>query len=331
MGKSPLISIIIPVYKVEQYIEKCCRSVFSQTYKNIEVVIVDDGTPDRSIEIIEGLLDGEFAHMKPRVKIIHQENKGLPQARKTGLQNVTGDYVIQFDSDDWISPRMIEKLAAATDDDPDVVICNYYNVYKHWNVPRREKRYDDKMEIIDAMFSHKHFRSYMWDKMVKRSIYEDGEFLTPKYGMCEDMVTMSQVLLRSNKIKFIKDRLYYYRKLDSSMSNQDMPKRNREVVLNKLDLWDFLEKNGNNPIAFMKDSYMLYLVSLAFFSNNSDALDSHPGLVDYVGALPISKKYGLEEKYQKKLKEMISYYKLYEETGDESLLPKFHAIIKKRH
>ena len=330
--KNPFISVIIPVYKVEEYIEQCCRSVFSQTYNNFEVIIVDDGTPDRSVEIVENLLDGEFAAVKHRVRIIRQENKGLPAVRKVGVRNASGDYIIQFDSDDWVATDMLEKLAAATYDDPDVVICNYYNTYKYWKIPRREKQYPDKYQILDAMFSHRHFRAYLWNKLVKRSIYEGEEFLFPRYGMCEDMVIMAQVILRAQKIRFIKDKLYYYRKTNvKSLSKQRISKRNREVILNKLDLWDFYEKSGDNSLEVLKDNYLLQVVWMAFHSNLPELLDDREEMKEYVKTLSVDPKRTLEVKNQARLKDYIHYYELYKKTGDPSLIPKFHSDIKDKH
>ena len=305
----PLVSIIIPVYNVEKYIERCCRQVFSQTYQNIEVVIVNDGTPDRSIEIVEGLLDGEFANMKPRVKIINQENKGLPEARRTGLRHATGDYVIQFDSDDWPSRKIVGKMvAAAVREDADIVICNYYNVYKFWNIPRREKRMTDKMQLLDTMFSHKHFRAFVWNKLVRRSLYDEG-FLVPRRFMCEDVVITAQFILKASKIHFIGDHLYYYRKTRmSDLSSEVLDRRFRDVFVNETDLWEFFEKKGDNPLAPIRDSYMLQLAWLAFHRNITDLLEDHPYILECVRGLPVDSKYSLEVENQERLKEMIRNY-----------------------
>ena len=221
MNNRPLVSVLMAVYNVGQYIRKSCERVFSQTYDNYEVIIVNDGTPDDSIEIVRGMLDGKFAHLKDRVRIIDQENQGLPAARRTGLAHARGEYVIQFDPDDWVSERILEKMvAAAVKNDADIVICNYFNVYRFWRVLRREKYYPDKLDCLDAMFSHRHFRAYMWDKLVRRSLYE-GSLWTPRYAMCEDMMTISQLILKANKIRHIRNHLYYYNRVNAtSISNE---------------------------------------------------------------------------------------------------------------
>ena len=306
MEKNPLVSIIIPVYNVEQYIESCCRSVFSQTYDNIEVIIVNDGTPDRSIEIVEKMLAGEFAGMKPRVKIINQENQGLPGARRTGLAHATGEYLIQFDPDDRPSRRIIKKMvAAAVKEDADMVICGYYNVYRFWKVPRREKYYADKMQILDAMFSHKHFRAFVWNKMVRRSLYDEKSFMFPRFFMCEDLVLMSQFILRADKIVYIKDKLYNYKKTRlSTLPEEVLRQRAREVFRNEVELWNFLDKDGDTPLAPIKDDYMLQLAWVAVRWKVPEMLNEYPDVLEYVKALPIEPKYSLEVEYQMLLKEI---------------------------
>lgn len=329
MKANPSVSIIIPVYNVEKYIRQCCEGIFSQTYENLEVVIVNDGTPDNSIKIVEELLDGRFAHMKPKVKIINQGNQGLAGARKTGIANATGEYLIQLDPDDSVSPKLIEKLVeAAVKEDADIVICNYYNCYKFWRVPRREKKFDDKMQILDAMFSHRHFRAYLWNKLVRRSLY-DGDLFYPRCFMCEDMVFMGQLILKADKIVYINDHLYYYRKTHmSSLSHQLLEKRFKDVFINKADLWEHLDRDGNTPLAPIRENYLLHLAWLAFHRNITDELEGRSYILDCVRGLPVDPKYSLEVKDQLRLKEMIRYYDQYKETGDESLIPLFQDEIK---
>lgn len=103
--EKPLISIIIPIYKVERYLERCVKSVLSQTYQNLEIILVDDGTPDNA-----GIMADNFAKTDSRIKVIHQKNAGLGAARNTGIRNATGKYISFVDSDDWIAPCMIEYL-----------------------------------------------------------------------------------------------------------------------------------------------------------------------------------------------------------------------------
>ena len=307
-NENPLVSIIVAVYNVGKYIGKCCESLFSQTYGNIEIVFVDDGTPDDSIKIVEALLDGKYAHMKSRVKIVHQENQGVHVARRTGYEHTTGDYVIHCDPDDWVSRRYIEKLvAAAVKNEADIVICNYYNVYRYWKVLRREKYFPDKMQILRALISHHHVRAYLVNKLVRRRLYE-GVFF-PRNPYCEDMVLTTQFLLGAEKVCYIKDRLYYYRK-DNVLSLCKMPKsiRNRIVFFNLVDLWDFLEKKGDNPLECMRGEYMEQLAWLVFGSHSTSVFNTRPDILDEVRALSPDPSRSLPLSKQERLKQMIAEY-----------------------
>jgi glycosyltransferase involved in cell wall biosynthesis len=120
MEKQPLISIIVPVYKVEKFLSKCVDSILNQTYRNIEIILIDDGSPDNSPAICD-----EYAEKDNRIKVIHQRNAGLAGARNAGLAICRGEYIAFVDSDDYIEPNMMEAmLNAAVNNDCDIVRCN---------------------------------------------------------------------------------------------------------------------------------------------------------------------------------------------------------------
>lgn len=119
-----LVSIIIPVYNCEKYIGKCLESVLGQTYKNVEIIVIDDGSTDQSLEVINRTVQGN-----PNVKVIHQENQGLSATRNKGLENATGDYIAFLDGDDYLGESYIERLiAAAEHNNSDLAICGYQKV-----------------------------------------------------------------------------------------------------------------------------------------------------------------------------------------------------------
>ena len=121
-----LVSIIVPVYKAEKYIHQCIDSLLAQTYRNIEVILVDDGSPDNCGKICD-----EYAAKDCRVKVIHQQNGGVSVARQTGIDHATGEYSIHADPDDWVEPNMIEELVTkAVADNADMVICDFYRESK---------------------------------------------------------------------------------------------------------------------------------------------------------------------------------------------------------
>lgn len=136
----PKVSVIIPVYGVERYIEQCARSLFEQTMQDgIEYIFVDDCSPDKSIEILENVLR-EYPHRRLQTRIIrHTENQGLGGARKTGMEYATGEYIIHCDSDDWVEPDMYETLyRKATEENADIVGCDYIFEYAKKSVVVRQ-------------------------------------------------------------------------------------------------------------------------------------------------------------------------------------------------
>ena len=120
-----LISIIVPIYKVEIYLRKCIDSIVNQTYKNIEILLIDDGSPDNC-----GIICDEYAKKDERIKVIHKENGGLSDARNYGIEASTGDYIIFIDSDDYVSESMCENLLiCALENNADIVSCNFKEIY----------------------------------------------------------------------------------------------------------------------------------------------------------------------------------------------------------
>ena len=124
---SPLISVVVPIYNVEHYLERCLDSIISQTYTNLEIILVDDGSTDRS-----GAIADAYAAKDSRVKVIHQKNGGLSIARNTGIEACRGEYLLFIDSDDYIAPNMCECLLShLTEADADIAIGGFYRVDSH--------------------------------------------------------------------------------------------------------------------------------------------------------------------------------------------------------
>ena len=153
--EQPKVSVIIPVYGVEKYIEQCARSLFEQTMQEgIEFIFIDDCSPDRSIGILKEVLK-EYPHREPQVKIIrHSENQGSGGTRRTGVENATGEYVIHCDSDDWVEPDMYETLyRKAAKEDADIVGCDYISECRKKRVILRQPCPSDNMQYISDLLS----------------------------------------------------------------------------------------------------------------------------------------------------------------------------------
>lgn len=168
--KDKLISIIIPAYNAEKYIERCLKSVINQTYKTLEILVIDDGSSDGTGKICD-----EFAKRDSRLIIIHKENEGVSKARNDGLKVATGEYVLFVDSDDWLENDMCElMLKKAQNDNLDIVVCEYKNYYE--NSKEFEcislKNYEN-LSFLDVISDEKtQYGGFPWNKLIKKSIIE---------------------------------------------------------------------------------------------------------------------------------------------------------------
>ena len=204
----PKVSIIVPVYGVEKYIERCARSLFEQTLDDIEYLFIDDCTFDNSIEILKNVLE-EYPHRKNQV-IIHrmENNSGQATVRKWGMLNATGDYVIHCDSDDWVDVTMYEKMYnKAVDENADMVVCGYRETDGVNNLRVGSHSFTTKNEYIARMLYMKEAWT-VWDKLCHRSLYEGIEY--PKYSMGEDMLFTFQFVLKANNVSIVNEILYNY-------------------------------------------------------------------------------------------------------------------------
>lgn len=148
------VSVIVPIYKVEKFIVKCAESLLSQTLEDVEFIFVDDASPDNSIKLLKDSIK-KFPQRKGQVKIItHEQNKGLPAARNTGLSIASGDYIFHCDSDDFVDADMLETFYnAAKTDDVDIIWCDWYLSFEHNERYMKQPSYSSPMDALKGMLS----------------------------------------------------------------------------------------------------------------------------------------------------------------------------------
>ena len=264
MPKNITISIVAPIYGVENYIEQFAESVLSQSYPHIEFIFVNDGTKDRSIEILEGVIDKKYSHLRNQIKIVHKANGGLPAARVTGLEHVTGDYVYHVDSDDWVERDSIAKIAAKIEETgADVIYFNHVKEYPTKSKYKRERIYrsDEQAKYVRNMYNHCSYSS-VWNKCFRRSLYTEHTIYSPKYGYAEDCYVTTQLVGYSKSIAYLDEYVYHYRKGNpNALTGQQRRKRKREYSLNFIDL--YLKYRDvpaeKNPIAGIFDDILIQL------------------------------------------------------------------------
>lgn len=214
------VSVIVPIYGVEKYIERCARSILAQTYSDIEFVFVNDCTKDYSMDILLKVLQD---YPNREILIINKDkNEGLPQARKTGLYAAHGDYIIHFDSDDWVDSDCIFKMVnAAKSNNADIVIADYYENSLTKETCIQVQHYDNTSNAIDKMLRAK-MHSGVWNKLIKRDLYNNVIF--PVENMHEDLVIMVQLFSNAKKIFYVNEPFYHYNIANSQSITQKRAK-----------------------------------------------------------------------------------------------------------
>lgn len=235
---NPLISVIVPIYNVEPYIDKCINSIINQNYKELEIILVDDGSPDNCGKICD-----EYAEKDLRIKVIHKKNGGLSSARNAGLEIARGEYIGFVDSDDYIEPFMYDKLLEALlDQDCPLAICGTAYVFE--NGKRIEKtRAGDIIvmnfeEALTEMNQYRKFDMGAWSKLYKAELFDDIRF--PVGKLSEDFFVMYKIFDKAKKIVFISDPAYNYLQRNNSISRNK--KINRDFEYAAMEQMEYLDR-----------------------------------------------------------------------------------------
>lgn len=231
--KNDLISVIIPIYKVEEYLRQCIESVIGQTYKNLEIILVDDGSPDNCGKICD-----EYAERDKRIKVIHKENGGLSSARNAGLDIATGEYISFIDSDDYVANNFIETLyTLSIENKADVVECDFVRFEEEvelFNDVKKEIVRYSSTEMQKRIYSDLCIRTVVvWNKLYKKCIYDKLRFPVGKINE-DEFTTYKAFDKTSKKIVTTNEALYYYRYNENSI----MGKKFNEKRLDVLDAYE---------------------------------------------------------------------------------------------
>lgn len=219
-----LVSVVIPIYKVEKYLNRCVGSVVDQTYKNLEIILVDDGSPDRCPEMCD-----EWVKSDSRIKVVHKENAGLGMARNTGLDNATGEYICFFDSDDYVDPTTIEKcVATMLRDDSDVAVFGCVNDYGERRIPQKldVKKFvfegkSVQEELIPSLLTYgMGFGISCCMKFFKTAAINDNfiRFHSEREIISEDTIFILELLSKVKAVSIVAENLYYYCKNEGSLT-----------------------------------------------------------------------------------------------------------------
>lgn len=289
---TPLVSVIVPIYKVEDYIVKCAESLFQQDWPNLELIFVDNNTPDNSITLLRELLHGKYPQCEPFTKIVHGKKQGLGFAREAGLREATGDYIIHVDSDDWVEHDYVSKLAhKAVEEHADIVCCNYFLEYDdNLSKPIRER---DATGYSDAKFikaiHNGGVKAYNWNKLVRSSLYHLDTLVTPITNMHEDIVFQTQICYGAKRIVSIPDSLYHYRRTrKDAITSSNGKQWRRSSAKGLLHLYRQLPKTGG-PLDYCAQDLLMRASWYALKARNFSLLHSYPEAIRFLADMPYVK------------------------------------------
>ena len=258
-----LISIIVPIYKVEAYLNKCLDSICNQTYKNLEIILVDDGSPDNS-----GKMCDDYAKKDSRIKVIHKENGGLSSARNAGLDIATGEYISFIDSDDYINAKFIETLYnLCIENNADISECDFLK-FENDDVKEIKEEVNIHLytshEMQNRMYSEiDNVRSVVvWNKLYKKYIYENMRFPVGKINE-DEFCTYRAFYSCKTKIATTSEKLHYYRYSPESIMG-------RKFNVKRLDVLDALKERKqfykeNNELELYEKTILTYSDMLKYF------------------------------------------------------------------
>ena len=235
-----MISVIVPIYKIEQYLRQCVDSLLAQTYRELEIILVDDGSPDNCPAICD-----DYAALDTRVKVVHKENGGLMSARQAGLKAAGGDYIGFVDGDDWIEPQMYQRFADVIEKyHPDLAYCEFLYAYNDHDDKSMQANYREcynKQQLEEEIYPEMLFKApyytfginpCCWSKVFKKELLEKVLYpVTPKIKIGEDAAFTYPALLAAESVAYVGDCLYHYRINPEAMTKTYDPNMENTIFI----------------------------------------------------------------------------------------------------
>lgn len=237
-----LISVIVPVFNGAPYLSRCIDSVLKQTYENLQILIIDDGSEDDSLNIAR-----EYERKDKRIRVFHQANQGVSSARNKGIQNADGDYLVFIDGDDYIADNMIETLYLDITKTPtaQVAICNYESDRTDSITDTNRREILDQEEAASRLFFRSSYQGFLCNKMFKTEIIRKHHLsLNPKITICEDLLFCFQYFMYIEKAVYNSQVLYFYTDTGTGATRTDRFNAKRYTMLDSFsEIEEFWEKH----------------------------------------------------------------------------------------
>lgn len=228
----PLVSVIVPVYGAEAYLARCLDSISGQTYRNLEILLVDDGSPDAC-----GAICDEYAARDSRIRVFHLSNGGVANARNAALDAMTGDYVLFVDADDYIAPELVEEvLETAQTRSADIVVFDFYNIEKDELQLMTQRRHGDiGIETMRELILKDEFLSYMWNKFFRATLFDGIRIASVR--TFSDLLVMPQIFMKAKSAVYVPKAYYYYNLLNDGSLTSIKSVSNKQNAKNRYGMF----------------------------------------------------------------------------------------------
>lgn len=298
--RKPKISVIIPIYNTAKYLRKCIESVINQTYDNLEIILVDDGSTDGSSTIVD-----EYGAKDSRIIAIHKENGGVSAARNDGLKKATGEYIGFVDGDDWIEPDMYQRMQETLGiQAADMIICGYFKDTDEKSV--RVTNEEPVMNAFDAeqllryVFYRDSYRAvaaYPWNKLFRKDLIQQS-FFDSAYRIGEDVLWFTEVMLEAKQALYIERPLYHYIQRDTSLFHSNDARRRTDSIRAYQQVIQLLEEHkiAEDIITYVKRFLAYHAMNIAGMALEQGDRETYREMCLYM------------RKYEKEYKETNAQY-----------------------
>lgn len=282
---NPLISVIVPIYNVEKYLSRCVDSIINQTYKNLEIILVDDGSPDNCPKMCD-----DYAEKDSRIKVVHKKNGGLSDARNAGMTVASGEYISYIDSDDYVAVDFFEILLNTIQkENSDIAECGVVKFYE-------DNRFDDfaddlsvktyeTQDALSALIAENPFHQHVWNKLYKTELVKDIPYAVGKLN--EDEFWTYQVFGKAQKISKVNKIMYFYFQRNSSIMGVGFNIRRLDALEGKANRQKYIEKNF--PALSVQSKIDLY----------GSCMFAYQSVLKFMSGADKKKALGIIKKYKK--------------------------------
>ena len=249
---TPLVSVIVPVYNVENYLEECISHIINQTYKNLEVILVNDGSTDTS-----ALICTRWALLDNRIKVLNKLNGGLSSARNAGLDVAKGKIISFCDSDDYMHPEMLNRMLEIMErTKAEIVCCDYVSTFFHELKKKVPYSIFDSNEAISYLMDDKGYKCFAWNKIYRKELFNIIRY--PEGKLFEDIETTYKIFKTANRIAYLQEPLYYYRVREGSITKTKFSVKNYDLIEAIDYVINDVQKNKNPYFGKVMLGYMGY-------------------------------------------------------------------------